>query len=614
MKMCTSLLFNLCAQMAKTRAKKADKPTKSAESRELKKGTDHGPRNMFLKILFFFKCYVQEDLARPLLMRLDGCMQKTLSIEEVRALLEVSKMIAACIFVFYACEIPLHRNKKGAKGAAEAAEAAHGQTVESQVYVKMLAGQKRDALIVRIMVHALLFGIHMEAAPLTFAGQHVDGGEAKVPTKLLSVLVDRTIYCLSLVMYGFHGTCVDCDFGVCEAISQSMSANASVVPRARVAQLMDEWCLEQHRVVVNKIITAGGLCADPSSSTCTKDTERVLFLAHVWVCPWNGTELLSRRLVVITTQFNLAILEVPMAVGHEESIQEHEVRVVSCRNLHQLIRIVLHPQMLQLIGLIWEQEPDDPKSNRDFVGFESTTRRKIFKDIISQVPENFKRGGKKQTTPRERMLHSNVTLALKESVKTEKGEVSLCSVLFVRSSDLMGNMGIQALVLGEQRIALVDMSELVLRIEKNSEYYFEDEAEVGISCDSDTDDDTMLDPQAVDVNRIDEVGALEATPASKDWSLPKLKGVRFLREAEPKVILKFQGDETIQFFTECERQRFRRQLSIILQGMEEEKSKSNKSKSDGKTWMAVQSKNTNLSVVEKEVQEVLQDEMKKKHT
>lgn len=305
---------------------------------------------------------------------------------------------------------------------------------------------------------------------------------------------------------------------------------------------------------------------------------------------------MMRRLLVITTRFNFVTLEVPADDKGAQLPTEDQVNVVKECCLFDLLKCVVSPQMLQFVGLIWKENHELPPPIHDLIVFESSSQRNTFRSIVSQIPEpNL---GKGRVVKRDMIVHPHLTEAIHGLCKTERGEATLVSIVFIRELDKI--TGIQCLVMCVETIQIfsaLDVLRLIARSEDFHYYERDVEDQPTNTNDSDTDDDALLKPQVTSVN-----ADLTTADSIEKFTKKNLKGVWFLKDQEPKIMLMFKDSSTLTFFSDGDRQRFRRHFSIVLEMVDPEVAAKSK---ESAHWLAASTRYKQLKEATKEVEEIL---------
>lgn len=213
--------------------------------------------------------------------------------------------------------------------------------------------------------------------------------------------------------------------------------------------------------------------------------------------------------------------------------------------------------------------------------FESSSRRRHFRDTIPLV-----RWVTHDPPPPERLLPDEFFYTILQMCKSDAGQASpLINVTLSRDPETKNvtSANMEAICLAREVVCSLKMSVFLTALAKCCEVYwgpegqkeepdgvFDDPPDVHKRelFDSDSDEDGL--PRQMDLTKAKN----DEPPPKPVWKndLKKLKACWFLSEADavPKVTLDFGGKQnTIHFFSEVEKQRWRQKLSSALRYSDE---------------------------------------------
>jgi len=486
----------------------------------------------------------------------------------------------------------------------------------TEIFLKML-----ENTLVRVLVHALLYGVHQEAVAFS-EGR----GNQEVSIRLNSSMVDHCICALGTVMYGSDSKSEDnnVDYDVCEAISQAMSNSTQIVPRARMAQLMHERATDHLRLAMQTMLERGWVPdAHPS--------ERVGTVARAWYASVQGNEIGAMPLcaVCITSRLNFLVVQLPEEMGNVDTKKVlSDMRVLCWRDLRYLKKVIVAPRMRQFMGLWWMLKE---YSANEVLIFENSTRRRVFQEALQIVPGDTRQTNPNGTSREDAGLRcqqggipaypiaQEVCDSFEMTSKKDRGpDVNIISITCVRSqhSGATNTWGcgtvtarngggsasgsqanqVELLILSTDTVCIITMQSFLLQYAKynDAEYLVSPD---GTQCqyqDSDSEDEAVQNfskEKHLHSESLSKMTAVRNSP----WQFSSLQGVWFLAEAESKARLQFGKDvEEILFTSDGERQRFRRQLAAALAHTEHRDRDAGHAQ-----WSVMPSDKTNLNEVQK---------------
>jgi len=621
-----------------------------------------------IQVLQILSNYIKEILTPPLLQRLAVASQKPLNMPEVTLLKELAHCVDVIARTFFGNELRMKADQEALENRKEEAanqpEAIEGDTsglaltgaggmmggsfggsksVEEKMFEKgQILGEQAVAIfaslvppqVVRVLVHAMLYGIRREAQAFT---HNRNIGQVQDSVKLMSSLVQRSINALAAAMYGCEGyEAFAMDYNVCEAISQAMCQGAQMVPRARVTQLMQEWHTEKFRRAAQDKLDAGDVGeADTTgmgrASLVPQPTETAYLVAFAYTGFVMEDSLgsyqpdLERKLVVLTSRLNLAIFDIPEPNddGTMEAPTEDMLTFKSFRNLSWLKHVVTHPRIAQFLGFVWEKGKSgstDGFQHEVFI-FECFNRRKAFHDALKNVVR-FREKRKDPVTGKQNNAPDTLeigphkfvpeilppvrfSLLLRRACKDTNmvsSECQLVTVTFVKA-EWTHESKIEAMILTRDAIVCISLIKFL------SAYKTE-----FIEC-----DDATPEPKLVDVDSdddADEIAPMQHFPQQSDmddmvklepvrgvWEIVNLAGVWFMASEEPKMKVDFGSVQEITFLTEGARQRFRQHLACTLKTGEDANVTEQKQQERGKKWKVQPTRKDNMPEVKKELKE-----------
>jgi len=602
-----------------------------------------------LAFLGMLSSFVDHVLVEPLLQRLAVVGQKPLHTSEISLLRELASQTESIARVYFSNELrctPEKPDPVDSGGQAKVGKLADGVGnladgvgddittvnvvelagdsggavarrghVQQQQTEKALRGEVEARIfsslvspgLLRVLVHAMIYGMRRESTAY-HDHQHISDMAAGSSVKLVSSLVQHCAHALAMSMFGCEG-CKDtsCDYNICEALSQAMSAGPKAVSRARITQLMDEWRTEKLRASAQQFL-GETLTTTDSTGVQPMDTERVVFISYVWagflhrVLP---TEL-TRQIYVLTSRMNLLVLEVLIESKDAMVPLASQLQLVSYRQLAKLERLVVCPRVRQFLGLCWDESTVG--KHREVLVFESISRRNAFRrtlqvclkaNISGPTINNVYRCGVPEVG-----LRREVLFFLRQACKKDlRSEAHLVNVTFIKPNALKRSLEpLELLVLTRDHVCVLPLYEFLLEYAKFIDSSPQQTNRVGLAKEfaretqmQATDmerreaeenrkreeiarlklDDTAGDIDDSDSD-IDELPPLQqhldlggeirkSAVLRGPWQKSKLKGVWFLAESEPKMRLQFESrPEEFSFFTDGERQRFKAHLALVL--------------------------------------------------
>ncbi|CAE8602328.1 unnamed protein product [Polarella glacialis] len=461
----------------------------------------------------------------------------------------------------------------------------------------------------KALVHALLYCIHEEAIAFRSGPRSSD-----VPVRFLTSLANKSISALAALMNMTGSTQqpesndasatsreVSCDYHVCEAISQAMTMGRTLVPRARITQLMAERATDALRVAVQDIIDAGGFEA---VSKTTYLTERVYTIAFGWagvVIEGATQQSLSPRLLVITSRFRFAVLEFSAAARSSKAVFDRsDLTVLSCRDLQQLKAVICSPTMRQLLGFQWKKAADsrDQRDQQQVLIFESSARRGDFQRALRIIQRNEAASQKLRLGVPEVRLRQEVTLSLEDVCSPTRDRNPLVNVSFVHEASGQSK-SLEVLLLTTITVSVMPLALFLDNYCRKDDFAHYDESNSSVAG-LDTDSENEALPDAADDEELEEELKV-MTGVRVPFELEDLQGVWFVAEASPKMKLQFSTDTLeFTFVSDGERQRFRRKLAQVLAGIDADGGKGDSKGIAKMPWTVVPTAYTSIGDVTKE--------------
>lgn len=529
--------------------------------------------------------YIGRVLAPPLLQDIEAGWLIPLGHYQVVLLREIATAINAMARTFIA--LPMRTIVAGSKEDVAIShainDAARGLAADSELLSDpgtFFSNEQRSDLFadlvpnsaVCLLVQAMLYGIHREA--LAYQDHEGFKSEAKQGSvRVLSSLVNGAIHALCAVMVIRKSSKrSSIDYDVCECLSQAISNNSQMVPRARLVQWLTERAAEDLRHAAQDFL-------QDLSSIQLKPSERVWTIAFAWtgnlVPSMNGEvatqPVLQRRIVILTSSHNIVMLDAHYSDSNPRSAPSFSL-VLFRHSIEMMDKVIVSPRIRQLVGVWWKSDSSTDRSDDrlHLIIFESSCRCNEFRSALKMTVPNYIEG--KYGSGRgvhEHPVDNTFMSTLQETCKTEKA-ASLVSIFFVKSPDtpVASGTNIETLIFSRDAVKFVKLTSFVDEFARRGNYC--DAAIDGIEgvreqvVDSDSDNDTLVEEH--DYGALDDVTKLTASRAYEEaLQLSALKGVHFLADHESRVRLTFVRPEDIIFFSEGDRQRWRLQLHNVLQ-------------------------------------------------
>jgi hypothetical protein len=303
------------------------------------------------------------------------------------------------------------------------------------------------------------------------------------------------------------------------------------------------------------------------------EAETILSVAHAWTGfhpikakaasqSSRAHELFTRRVVVVTSKLRLILLkqsDSPVRPGSEVVVESapSELSVESVRVLKDVEKVIISGKIRQLIGLWWEQEDPEMQSQLEIFIFESSTRRRRFRENLQRTAAKTFHGF--PGVP-EVPVNGSFMYDMQETCKKERLE-TVISVSFIKPIDEPVNVAsIEVLILTLDAMAFVTLASWLRSFAKHADYSMDVE-DIPYEDVEDSASDEDRPPDEEDPRVADSVEKLEYSRIpGLPWEVKTIKGVWFMADSFPKaglVIGNKSAKEELMFFSDGEKQRWR---------------------------------------------------------
>jgi len=229
-------------------------------------------------------------------------------------------------------------------------------------------------------------------------------------------------------------------------------------------------------------------------------------------------------------------------------------------------KAIINPKMRQFFGLWWEECDPELQSQLEVLIFESSTRRRRFRELVQRTPARKTNKasslwfpGRPEIPVSDEFLHT-----MQETCKKERIE-SLVSVTFLPPADpndRPSTANIEVLLLTHDAMAFVSFQSWLRQFARFGDYSTVEAEDEDVE-DSASDVDA---PPPVEEHKAPE--NLEKLDYSRSpampWEIKSIQGVWFMADSQPKARLQFNKQEDVVFFSDNEKQRWRQHIAAVI--------------------------------------------------